>query len=459
MRGRRVLASVAVTVLASLGVASCSVIGGGGGGGLTLTAWFPRAVALYKSSDVRVLGLVSGKISDVQVVGDRVKVTMKVDKDTPIPADVNAMIVPQSLIGERYVQLFPAWKDGDPKIADHATIPESRTSVPVEPDEALAALKKFIDTLDPKATGKLVSNLAADLKGTGGDLNRAVSGLSDLATTVASKDAEISHIIDNFDDFTITLRTREAQLGKVMDQFAKLTSIIAEERRSIEGLVKGLGQVSGDALDLVSEHGAKLDKDLQELTRALATVDANLTSVAQLLDAGPVLANGLITGHDPQFHRIDLRQQFSPTAAQAFATVLGALGVPGGDSICLPVDVDCTPNPFGSQTGAGQSGSPLPAVPTPTVPPLVPPSAATASTLPPVTVPAPPATLAPPASTTTTAPKSPIDTLLDLFGQGSSGRAAVVTPPPSTAERASGALASLGRLFGRAARTLLGVAR
>jgi virulence factor Mce-like protein len=458
MRGRRVLASVSVAVLASLGLGSCSLVGGDSGG-TTLIAWFPRAVALYKSSDVRVLGLVSGKITGVDVVGDRVKVTMKVDKDTPIPADVNAMIVPQSLIGERYVQLFPAWKDGEPKIADGATIPESRTSVPVEPDEALAALKKFIDTLDPKATGTLVSNLAADLKGTGGDLNRAVSGLADLASTVASKDAEIARIIDNFDDFTATLRTREAQLGTVMDQFAKMTSIIADERRSIEGLVKGLGQVSGDALDLVSEHGARLDTDLQQLTRALATVDANLQSVSQLLDAGPVLATGLIDGHDPRYHRIDLRQQFAPTAAQAFSTVLGALGIPGGDSICLPVDVDCTPNPFGSQTGAGQSGAPLP---TPTVPPLAPPAAGAASApttvLPPVTLPLPTTTV--PGSTTTTAPKSPIDTLLDLLGQGGTGgRAAIVTASPSTAERASGAITSIGRMFGRAARTLLGVVR
>ena len=453
MRGRRVLAPIAVAVLASLGLGSCSLVGGDSGG-TTLTAWFPRAVALYKSSDVRVLGLVSGHITGVDVIGNRVKVTMKVDKDTPIPADVNAMIVPQSLIGERYVQLFPAWKEGEAKIADGATIPESRTSVPVEPDEALAALKKFIDTLDPKATGKLVSNLAADLKGTGGDLNRAVSGLADLATTVASKDAEIARIIDNFDDFTTTLRTREAQLGTVMDQFAKMTSIIADERRSIEGLVKGLGQVSGDALDLVSEHGAKLDTDLQQLTRALATVDANLQSVSQLLDAGPVLATGLIDGHDPEFHRIDLRQQFAPTAAQAFSTVLGALGIPGGDSVCLPVDVDCTPNPFGAQQ---------PASPLPTLPPLAPPTASAAAApttaLPPVTVPLPTTTTVP-GSTPTTTPKSPIDTLLDLLGQGGTGgRAAIVTPSPSTAERASGAITSIGRLFGRAARTLLGVAR
>ena len=306
-RARRVVAPLALALVASLGLASCSTVFGEQAGGTELTAWFPRAVALYESSDVRVLGLVAGSISEVKVVGDRVKVTMNVDDDVPIPADVNAMIVPQSLIGERYVQLFPAWKQGEPRIPDGATIPEARTSVPVEPDEALAALKEFIDTLDPQATGELVSNLATQLDGTGQDFNNAVSGLSDLVATVASKNAEIARIIDSFDDFTATLRTREGQLGRVMDQFATMTSIIAEERRAIEGLVQGLGQVSGDALDLVSEHGAQLDEDLRQLTRALATVDANLESVTQLLDAGPTLVTGLVDGPDPEFHRIDLR--------------------------------------------------------------------------------------------------------------------------------------------------------
>ena len=449
----RRLLPVAIAVLASLAAGSCSVVGGDSGGGTTRTAWFPRAVALYESSDVRVLGLVAGHIDEVEVVGDRVKVTLEMDEGVPIPKDVNALIVPQSLIGERYVQLFPAWREGDPRIPDGATIPESRTSVPVEPDEALAALKEFIDTLDPEATGKLVSNLAADLEGAGGDLNSAVAGLSDLAVTVASKDAEIARIIDSFDDFTATLRTREGQLGQVMDQFAKMTSIIAEERRAIEGLVRGLGQVSGDALDLVGEHGAALDVDLQRLTRALATVDANLESVTQLLDAGPTLVTGLVDGHDPQFHRVDLRNQFSPTAQQAFGAVLSALGIPGGDAVCLPVDVDCVPNPFGAQTGAAAP------VPTPTVPPLAGP-VPTAGPAVPGAAAAPTTTTTVPPATTTTRPASPIDTLLDLLGRGGTGgRAAAVTPSRSMAERASGGIASLGRLAGRAARVLLGVAR
>lgn len=440
---------LALLVVAVLGLSSCSLVGGGGDG-YTVTAWFPRAVALYESSDVRVLGLVAGEITGVDVVGSRVKVTMRVNDDVPLPRDVNAMIVPQSLIGERYVQLFPAWKQGEARLRPGAVIPEARTSIPVEPDEALAALKKFLDTLDPTATGEVVKNLAADLQGTGEDLNRALDSLASLTSTVASKDREITHIIDQFDGFTATLRTREQQLGTVLDRFAQLTGLLAEERRSIESLVRNLGAVSNDAVDLVSEHGAALDRDIRTLTRTLQSVNANLDSVKQVLDAGPAMATGLQQAHDPVYHRIDLRTQFTPLAQQALLKVLGPLGVPLGEVVCLPVDVDCKPNDV--QPGAAAN---------PVIPPLQLPAAAP-------TLPAPSTTTTTAAPSTTTStqpgilptlPPNPIDGLLGLFGAAGAGpRPAAVAAPTSTAEDVAGVLAGFGRFLRRAAVALVGVA-
>src|SRR4051794_19126529 len=217
---------------------------------------------------------------------------MSIDKDIKLPAGVHATIVPQSLIGERYVQLFPAWVQGQPTEAAGTVIGVDRTSIPVEPDEALAALKKFLDTLDPKATGRLVHNLADDLNGNGQNLNDAIRGLSTLSTTLADKDQQLADIVDHFDAFTATLRTREAQLGKVMDQFAVATKLLADERQQVEGLLHNLAEISKTGLDLVSKHSAALDHDLTVLTHTLEAVNANLDSVKQLLSAGPVLVAG-----------------------------------------------------------------------------------------------------------------------------------------------------------------------
>ncbi|MBV9285815.1 MAG: MCE family protein, partial [Acidimicrobiia bacterium] len=207
------LRALALVALAGLLVSSCSVVGGGGGGNYSLSAWFPKTVALFKDSEVRVLGLPAGTVTKVTAVGDKVRVDMHVKNSVPVPADVHATIVPLSLIGERYVQLFPVWTDGQAKAQSGEVIPMDRTEVPVEPDEALGALKKFLDSLDPSATGRLVKNAADDLQGNGQTFNDAVANLSTLAGTLADKDQQLGDIIDNFDKFTSVLSTREVQLG------------------------------------------------------------------------------------------------------------------------------------------------------------------------------------------------------------------------------------------------------
>ena len=358
---RRSVALVLVVVAVSALLGSCSR----GEDGYRLTAYFSRGVSLYPGSDVRVLGLPAGEIESVSIDGTRVKVEMTVEADIPIPEDVHATIVPLSLIGERYIQLFPAWTEGMARAPRGAVIPLERTSVPVEPDEALAALKRFLDSLDPGATGRLVTNLADDLEGNGHRLNTALGGLADLTTTLADKDDELVRIIDHFDDFTATLVTREQQLGKVLDSFATTAAILAEERGQIERLVRALAQLSVDGLDLVSEHRVKLQHDLDVLTRLLLSVQANMDSVRQLLDAAPIMVagedldgknEGLNAAYDPVHHRIDLRNATSPVLSDLFRSI----GLPS-QSVCVPLGVTCAPGT-----------TPIPAIPGPGVPAAAP---------------------------------------------------------------------------------------
>jgi virulence factor Mce-like protein len=325
-----------------------------------VTAYFTRTVSLYKKGDVKILGLSAGKITDVKVVDTRVRVRLRLNEGVKLPEDVQATVVPLSLIGERYVQLFPAWTTGEAAAPPGTVIPLERTTVPVEPDEALAALKKFLDTLDPHATGRLVRNLAQDLKGNGQSINDALGGLSQLTATLADKDQQLAHLIENFDRFTATLRTREGQLGKVMDQFATTTRLLADERDTIAKLVKALAQTSSAGLDLISEHGGALNQDVVTLTHTLETVNANLDHVRAFLTATPELiagvnldgGQGLLKSYDPAFHHIDLRQATTPT----LALLLDALGLPS-EGLCIPVDINCTPGlPI-----AGQQAAPAPA--------------------------------------------------------------------------------------------------
>lgn len=98
---------------------------------LTIQADFERSTGLYVGSDVRIMGVKVGKVTEVTPSGDHVRVTMVLTEHTDVPADAKAALVAPSLVSGRYVQLAPAYTGG-PKLADDATIPRERTAVPVE---------------------------------------------------------------------------------------------------------------------------------------------------------------------------------------------------------------------------------------------------------------------------------------------------------------------------------------
>jgi phospholipid/cholesterol/gamma-HCH transport system substrate-binding protein len=324
-------------VATSLAASGCGIVGGGGGT-YELTAYFPRAVSVFEESDVRVLGLPAGSVEEVAVEDDQVKVVLSVDDDIPVPADVTAQLVPQSLIGERYVELAPAFQHGMERAEDGMVIEDTIT--PTEPDEALAALKEFLDSLDPEGLGRLVTNLDEDLRGNGAPLNDTLAALTDLVSTFAEKDDALGRIVDSFDRLTRTLSTREQQLGEVLDAFAQASQVLADERQGIEDLVGGLADLSREGLSLVAEHDTQLRAGIQTLTDAAATIDANLESVDELLASAGLLAPGLIGAFDPSTRSMRLRNNFSPLVidiVELLASILN-LDLP---SLCVAVLAEC----------------------------------------------------------------------------------------------------------------------
>jgi virulence factor Mce-like protein len=343
---------IAAALIVASGLSACA----GGGSGYKVTAYFPSAISLYEQSQIRVLGLPAGHVDSIKVIGTKVRVVMSIPDDIPLPADVNATIIPLSLVGERYVQLFPAWKAGEERLKPNSVIPLERTSVPVEPDHALAAVKHLLDSIDPEATGRLVNNLAAGLDGTGQDLNDALNGLGTITETLGDKSETIASIIDHFDRITATLATRDQTLGRVLDAFATTTDALADERVAIQSLLASLASIATNGLDLASEHHEKLDHDLTVLSRTLRLVGSHADQLDKTLTAAPLLVSGpnhdgkagLVAAYDRSLHALDLRASFSPDLYQ----VLQALGV-NGVPLCLPIDVACSvpvPTPAAAST-------------------------------------------------------------------------------------------------------------
>src|SRR4051812_35942787 len=151
-KAQRVIAFLATMIVVVGGLAA--LLRGGESDRITVTAHFPRTVALYAGSSVRVLGVKVGTVTKVRPDGPDVAVTLDLPKDTPIPAAATAVIIPPSLVSDRYVEMTPVFESGDTPIADGAVIDQDHTMTPVELDEILGSLDSLLVALGPEGANK-----------------------------------------------------------------------------------------------------------------------------------------------------------------------------------------------------------------------------------------------------------------------------------------------------------------
>ena len=288
---------VATALVTSLLATGCI---GGGGGGRTYHAVFSRAVQLFEAGDVRVLGVNVGTITNIQNESNGVDVTFTVNDQTKLPAGVHAAIVPVSLLGERYIQLYPAYQGGATLPAG-STIGPSDTSVPAEPDELLRSLQNYLGALDPKTVSTFVQNAARLLQGNGARLNALIGHAAGVLGELSAKRADLSQIIVEFDKLSSTLANRQQAVADLITAYNKVAGTLDRNRTSLEGTITGLRDAALQLANLLMAHRIPLRSDVANLTLTAQTLSKNVVSVDKCVAANQKadlnkIVSGLLKG-------------------------------------------------------------------------------------------------------------------------------------------------------------------
>jgi virulence factor Mce-like protein len=261
-------------------VSGWSVAGGQTRRAETITVEFSRAVQIFPGNSVRVLGVRVGRVTDVQVTADVAEVEIRIDDpDIELPADVKATLVPESLLGERYVQLFPAYEGGPTFTGDR--IPLADTSVPAEQDELLRGLQDYFGAIDPDSVSEFVTNAASILEGNGEDLNRLIEEGSSVLSTLARKKDNLAGLITELNQLTLTLSTRQESIARLIGTYNVVVGTLTDNRAALEGTVQGLNAAMTELASLLTEHRNPLAADVKSLTRTFTTLARNAESFAR----------------------------------------------------------------------------------------------------------------------------------------------------------------------------------
>jgi phospholipid/cholesterol/gamma-HCH transport system substrate-binding protein len=278
----------------------------------TLTADFPRTVSLYEGSDVRVLGVPVGKVDSVTPSGTRVVVTMHYDADVRIPADAKAVIISPSIVGDRFVQLTPAYTGGR-VLADGATLDQDRTAVPLELDQIYSSLDDLTVALGPNGANQkgaltdLLDTTARNLGGQGGKLHRTIEDFGRLSGTLADNKDRLFGSVRQLEGFVRTLARNDHTVRAFNRTLAQVAGMLEGERGDLAASLHHLGIAMRQVSSFVRDNRELLGKNIAGLDDITQTLVDQRAALAETLRNAPLALNNLALAYNPQAGTLDTR--------------------------------------------------------------------------------------------------------------------------------------------------------
>lgn len=263
-----------------------------GGGKVTVKAYLADAAGLFVGNDVGVLGVNIGTISAIEPVGDKVLVTMKVDADQPLPADVGAAVVARSVATDRYIELTPVYRKG-PKLGAGATIPVQRTRTPVDFDEVLSALNDFATGISgnratTKAVQRFIDAGTAALQGRGPLINQTILSLADGVDAISAQRGDIAATLRSLDVLLSAIAKNESTARTFVRQVADASQFLAEERGNFRETLRALDRAVTLVAKFAVDNREAIVRTLDGTSGVMDTVLAKQKQLEEVLRDMPL---------------------------------------------------------------------------------------------------------------------------------------------------------------------------
>ena len=290
-----------------------------------VTAYFPRTVGLYEGSDVRVLGVGVGKIDTVTPEGTQVKVVMHYDKEVDVPSDVRAVVISPSIVGDRYVQLTPAYSGSGKVLADNTVLDRTRTAVPLELDQVYGSLDKLTVALGPNganskgALNDLLEVTARNFGGQGKQFNTTIKNFSRLSQTLDDNKDELFGSAAELQKFITTLADNDTTVRRFNTSLGRVSTTLAGERQELGSALSNLAVALDEVGDFVRDNRAILTKNISGLNKVSKTIVKQRANLDETLRLAPIALNNLQLAYNPDAGTLDTNANIG----ELFGNILG----------------------------------------------------------------------------------------------------------------------------------------
>lgn len=400
----RVLATAVCVVLSTTAAAAGYTMSQGGSGATTVVAEFASAAPLVDGNEVKLDGVVVGKVLGMRTHGDHADVMLHLDPAAqPLHRDARFTIRPVSLLGERYVDMERGSPDA-PLLDPSEPVPMSRTGSNVGLDQILNVL----DRPTGEGLAFLITTLGEGLRGNGENADAAIRALAPalrdtqrFTGVLEDQNALLNALVDRVQPVTTALAADDGgALDRLVGAADRLLAATSAQQRSLDATLTKLpgalhaarttlARLAGTARQTtptlramrpVTEQLSTISGELMRfsdaLDPALATSKPVLRRAERLLDAAaPVSADLRAAGPGlrKSLHAArPIVEELAANRARVFDFIrYWALATNGHDGLSHYLRVNAIVNPA-TLTGTLPGGAEQPAAPQPSVttPPL-----------------------------------------------------------------------------------------
>ncbi|MEQ1786627.1 MAG: MCE family protein, partial [Acidimicrobiales bacterium] len=280
--GTFVLVCVAFTAYLAFTIGNLDVRDPLNRGNYQVTATFADVTGLLPNDNVKVAGVVVGKVTDITTREGVAEVTFQIDDaHTDIPDDSTAAIRWRNLIGQRYVYLYPG--DSPEALQDGAHIDIEDTASVVDLGELFNKLGPIVGSIDPAQVNDFLETITAALDGREDKVGQALDDLSVLTTGLASRDDAIQRLLTNLDTVADTVNRRDAQIGTMLQNLILLADTFGDNTATLDTALTELSSFGTELDSLLDANSVEIERLLGNLALVTDTVHGRLPELDQFL--------------------------------------------------------------------------------------------------------------------------------------------------------------------------------
>lgn len=227
-------------------------------GSQTNTADLAETGGLRAGDDVRVAGLKVGKVDDVELSGDHVKVTFGLS-DVDMGEQTRAIVKSDNALGSKFLAIEPA---GSGEITH---IPIEQTDAGFAVNEELGRLTTSTAQIDTASLARSFDSVSAVLRETPTEFRSALKGVSALSRTLSSRDTELQTLLSKASSVSRVLADRNRQITSILGDGSQLFAELEMRREVLGQLLRNVQKATTQLTGLARDNKQSLKPALTEL--------------------------------------------------------------------------------------------------------------------------------------------------------------------------------------------------